>query len=336
MARRTPLFTFFYVLVITLFSGIFAVTQASENRVTIGTGGVTGLYFPTGGAICRLLKKNTDFQCKVLSTGGSFDNLKKLQETAIDLGIVQSDVQYDAVNGVGKFSGKPDPNLRALFALYTETFTLVTRQDTGIRTLGQLQKRKVDIGNPGSGERNTMELLMQAQGWTQETFAKVKVPDSNKEEVSQLPAAKRAAALCKKEIDAYVYMVGHPSNAMREVARNCSVVFIPIPDDVVSNFVKKYPFYTPTEIPSGLYRGIDTLVPSIGVSATVVSSQTLPEETAYQITKNVFNQLETLKRLNPAYQQLTPQSMSQNALSAPLHPGALRYYHESGLIPEKK
>ena len=159
---------------------------------------------------------------------------------------------YDAVNGVGKFAGKPDPNLRALFALYTETFTLVTRQDTGIRTFGQLQKRKVDIGNPGSGERNTMELLMQAQGWTQDTFAKVKVPDSNKEEVSQLPAAKRAAALCKKEIDAYVYMVGHPSNAMREVARNCSVVFIPIPDDVVSNFVKKYPFYTPTEIPSGI------------------------------------------------------------------------------------
>lgn len=355
MIRQQPLTSLFYVLGILFcisFTPLsFAEKQENLKSITVGTGGVTGLYYPTGGAICRLLKKNTNFQCKVLSTGGSVDNIEKLQKDTIQIGIVQSDIQYDVVHGLGKFKGKPDANLRALFALYIEPLTLVTRKDTGFETLKsltnikkniqntqkskkekereiktQLKKLKIDIGNPGSGERNTIELLMQELGWTTDMFAGT----------SQLPGAQRASALCKKDIDAYVYMVGHPSNAMREVARNCSVTFIQIPSNVISDFVKKYPFYTAFEIPSGLYRGIDALTPTIGVSATVVASQALPEETAYQITKNVFEQLETFKRLNTAYQHMTPQSMSQNALSAPLHPGALRYYHESGLIPEKK
>lgn len=299
-------------------------TEAKTLSLKVGTGSITGLYYPTGGVICRMIQQDTDMQCKVLNTGGSVDNAERLRANTIQLAIIQSDIQYDAFHGKGKFQKDPLKNLTALFSLYSEPLTIVTRQDTDIKTIEQLAGKRVDIGNPGSGDRNTMELLLEEMGWGHTQFS----------QISELPGAQRSRALCNKKIDAFIYMVGHPSNIMREVTDSCLVRFVAIPEKLSESFTKKYPYYTTTQIPARLYRGVNTPVSSVGVSATFVTLNSLSTEAAYNITKSVFTQLPQFKQLNPAYQQLTPQGMAHDALSVPIHPGAMRYYQEVGLHPK--
>ena len=303
-----------------------AKVQAEQKFVTIGTGGVTGVYYPTGGAICRLVnktRKEHGIRCSVESTGGSVYNLNAIRQGELDMGVAQSDWQYHAYHGTSKFADAgPDKDLRAVFSVHPEPFTVVARADSGIKTFTDLKGKRVNIGNPGSGQRGTMEELMAAYGWTNADFKLA----------SELKPDEHAKALCDNKIDAFVYTVGHPTGNIQEAAASCDVVLVDVSGPVVDKLVKDNSYYRYATIPGGMYRGTDTDTKTFGVGATFVSSAKVPEEIIYNVVKAIFENFDEFKKLHPAFAILKKEEMIKDGLSAPLHDGAVKYYKEAGLM----
>jgi uncharacterized protein len=299
----------------------------AETFITIGTGGVTGVYYPTGGAICRLVNKDRaehGIRCSVESTGGSVYNVNTIRSGELDMGVVQSDVQYNALNGEGEEFADAGPfeDLRAVFSVHPEPFTVVARADSGVETFDDLKGKRVNVGNPGSGQRATMEVLMEAKGWTMDDFALA----------SELRSAEQAQALADNKIDAIVFTVGHPSGSIQEATTTVDAKLIPVSGPEVEELVNNNPYYSKATIPGGMYRGTDSDVETFGVKATFVSSAAVPEDVVYQVTRAVFENFEDFKKLHPAFANLEKEDMVSQALSAPLHPGAEKYYKEAGLM----
>ena len=301
--------------------------QAQQEFVTVGTGGVTGVYYPVGGAICRLVDKGRrakehNIRCTVESTGASVFNVNAIRSGDLSLGIVQSDTQYYAYTGTEQFKDAgPDEKLRALFSLQSEAFTLVARNDANIATFDDLPGKRMNLGDPGSGNRNTLELLMKEYGWTPATYKLA----------TDLKPAEMAGALCDNKIDAYVYVVGHPNGSIQEAANTCGSHVVPVTGPKVEAFMQKFPFYPVAVIPGGMYKGTDSDVTTFGPRATLLTSADLSEDTAYEITKAVFANLDEFKKLHPALSDLTPENMLEGN-SVPYHPGAVKYYKEVGLM----
>ncbi len=300
--------------------------QAAETRfISIGTGGLTGVYYPTGGAICRLVnkgRKEHGIKCSVESTGGSIFNLNALRNGELDFGIAQSDWQYHAYHGTSKFKTRgPDKALRAVFSIHSEPFTVVARRDSGIRTFTDLKGKRVNIGNPGSGQRGTMEVLMERLGWTPSDFRLV----------AELKAAEQSRALCDNKIDAMIYTVGHPNAAIKEATTSCDAVLVPVEGAFVDALIAANPYYAPAVIPGGMYRGTDADIPTFGVKATLVTSARVEDEVVYVLVKAVFDHFDVFRQLHPAFAHLDKADMLLGN-SAPFHPGALRYYREAGLL----
>ncbi|EAQ13170.1 MULTISPECIES: TAXI family TRAP transporter solute-binding subunit [Maritimibacter] len=300
-----------------------APAMAQEEFITIGTGGVTGVYYPTGGAICRLVnkgRKDHGIRCSVESTGGSVYNVNTIKEGELEFGVAQSDIQYNAYNGVVQFEDGAFEGLRAVFSVHPEPFTVVARADAGITTFDDLKGKRVNIGNPGSGQRATMEVLMEKMGWTADDFALA----------SELKAAEQSAALCDNQIDAMVYTVGHPSGSIQEATTACDSVLVEVSGDAVTALVDEFPFYRTATIPGGMYRGNDEDTMTFGVGATFVTSDAVSEDAVYAVVSSVFENFEDFKGLHPAFANLVPEEMISAGLSAPLHPGAEKYYKEKG------
>jgi len=307
-------------------AGALSLPLMATEFVTIGTGGVTGVYYPAGGAICRLMNKNkkeSGIRCSVESTGGSVYNINTIKAGELEVGVAQSDWQYHAYNGTSKFSEQgPFKDLRAVFALHAEPFTLVARADSGIKTLDDLKGKRVNIGNPGAGFRGTMEVVMKAKGWTKDTF---KV-------AGELKAAEQSKALCDNKIDAMVYFVGHPSGAIKEATTTCDSVLVNVVDPAIDKLIAENPFYSTATIPAGMYRGNDKDATTFGVRATLVTSSKVSEKAIYTLVKSVFENFDAFKKLHPAFNHLTKEEMIKAGLSAPLHRGAIKYYKEAGLL----
>ncbi|PID43094.1 MAG: C4-dicarboxylate ABC transporter substrate-binding protein [Proteobacteria bacterium] len=327
MALTKKLVTLMIAGTVGMTAAIGAQAASKEQQfITIGTGGVTGVYYPAGGAICRLVNKSRrehGIRCSVESTGGSIYNLNTIREGELDMGVAQSDWQYHAYNGTSKFEGKgPNKKLRAVFSLHPEPFTVVARKDSGVTDFSQLKGKRVNIGNPGSGQRGTMEVLMDKMGWTKGDFKLA----------SELKASEQSKALCDNKIDAMVYVVGHPSGAIKEATTSCDSVLVAVDGKAVGELVENTPYYRTATVPGGMYRGNEKDVPTFGVGATFVSSADVPDELIYQVVKAVFENFDSFKRLHPAFAHLDKKSMVADGLSAPLHPGAKKYYKEAGLL----
>ncbi len=307
--------------------GISGVTTASaQSFITIGTGGVTGVYYPTGGAICRLVnkgRKEHGIRCSVESTGGSVYNLNTIRAGELDMGVAQSDWQYHAYNGTSKFEeAGANKDLRAVFSVHAEPFTVVARKDSGIKTFDDLKGKRVNIGNPGSGQRGTMEVVMQAKGWTKDDFSLV----------SELKAAEQSKALCDNKIDAMVYVVGHPNGSIKEATTSCDTVLVPVDGPAIEKLVGDNSYYRVATIPGGMYSGSPDDIKTFGVGATFVSSTNTPADTVYQVVKAVFENFDDFRKLHPAFGNLKKEEMVKDGLSAPLHDGAAKYYKEAGLM----
>lgn len=305
-------------------AALIAPAAIAEEFVTIGTGGVTGVYYPTGGAICRLVNKGRrdhGVRCSVESTGGSVYNINTIREGELEFGVAQSDWQHHAYNGTSKFEeAGAFEGLRAVFSVHPEPFTVVARADSGIKTFADLKGKRVNIGNPGSGQRGTMEVLMDALGWTTDDFALA----------TELKASEQSAALCDNQIDAMVYTVGHPSGSIQEATTACDSVLVEVSGEAVSQLVADNAFYRTATIPGGMYRGNDADVATFGVGATFVSSDAVSEDAVYAVVKSVFDNLDDFKSLHPAFANLKAEEMIKDGLSAPLHAGAAKYYREQG------
>jgi TRAP transporter TAXI family solute receptor len=304
-------------------SAMIAGSAMAEEFVTIGTGGVTGVYYPTGGAICRLVNKNrkeTGVRCSVESTGGSVYNVNTIKEGELEFGVAQSDIQYNAYNGVVQFEGDPFEGLRSVFSVHPEPFTVVARADAGVKTFEDLKGKRMNIGNPGSGQRATMEVVMEKLGWTSDDFALA----------TELKPSEQSAALCDNQIDAMVYTVGHPSGSIQEATTACDSVLVEVAGPAIDELVADNPYYRVATMPGGMYRGNDEDVQTFGVGATIVTSADVSEDAVYAVVSAVFDNFEDFKGLHPAFANLMPEEMIKDGLSAPLHPGAAKYYKEQG------
>ncbi|MEN8190121.1 MAG: TAXI family TRAP transporter solute-binding subunit [Thermodesulfobacteriota bacterium] len=299
---------------------------AGQQFVTIGTGGVTGVYYPTGGAICRLVnktRKDHGIRCSVESTGGSVYNLNTIAAGELDMGVAQSDWQYHAYNGTSKFKEKgANKDLRAVFSVHPEPFTVVARADSGIKNFKDMKGKRVNIGNPGSGQRGTMEVLMDAVGWTKKDFKLA----------SELKSSEQSKALCDNKVDAMVFTVGHPSGSIKEATTSCDAVMVNVTGPEVDKLVGDNDYYRSATIPGGMYRGTDGDTQTFGVGATFVSSTAVPENVIYNVVKAVFENFDQFQKLHPAFKNLKKEEMIKDGLSAPLHDGAKKYYKEIGLL----
>jgi len=295
---------------------------AQQKFVTIGTGGVTGVYYAVGGAICRLVNKDrakSGIRCSVESTGGSVYNVNAIAAGELDCAMPKSDVQYQAYNGAGSFK-EPHKDLRAVFSVHPEPFTLVARKEAAISRFTDLKGKRVNVGNPGSGTRSAMDELLQAENMKTSDFALA----------SELKADEHGPALCDNKIDAFFYGVGHPSANIQDPTTTCGAKLVPINDPAVDALVAKHPYLAKVSIPGAIYANNPQPTPTYGVLATMVSSSKVSPDVVYTITKAVFDNLDEFKKLHPAFAHLDAQEMMKNGLSAPIHEGAMRYYKEKG------
>ncbi|MEE4137389.1 MAG: TAXI family TRAP transporter solute-binding subunit, partial [Desulforhopalus sp.] len=303
-----------------------AYLQANQTFVTIGTGGVTGVYYPTGGAICRLVNKDRKthgIRCTVESTGGSVYNVNAIAGGELDLGVVQSDVQFNAYNGTEGFADTgANKDLRAVFSIHPEPFTVVARADSGISKIQDFVGKRINIGNPGSGQRATMDVVMEKFGWT---TADLRL-------ASELKAAEQSAALCDNKVDAIVYVVGHPNGSIQEATTACDSKVIAVEGAEIDALIAERPYYRKATIPGGMYRGSEEDVTTFGVGATFVSSAAVSEDVIYNVVKAVFENFDEFQKLHPAFANLKKEEMVKDGLSAPLHDGAVKYFKEAGLL----
>ncbi len=300
--------------------------NAQQNFITIGTGGITGVYYPTGGAICRLVNKGRKahgVRCSVESTGGSVYNINTIRAGELDMGVAQSDWQYHAYNGTGKKSfieAGPFKDLRAVFSVHAEPVTIIARADSGIKTVQDLVGKRVNIGNPGSGTEATWNVMWSAMGHTNDDLKLA----------AQMKSAETPGALCDNKIDALFWLVGHPNGLSKEATTTCDAVMVKVSGPAIDKLVADNSFYRKAVIPGGMYRGNPDDTPVFGVGATFVSSTATPADTVYQVVKAVFENFDSFRKLHPAFNNLKESEMITDALSAPLHDGAARYYKERG------
>ncbi|HEX5391395.1 MAG TPA: TAXI family TRAP transporter solute-binding subunit [Burkholderiaceae bacterium] len=303
-----------------------APVQAQQKFVTIGTGGVTGVYYAAGGAICRLVNKDRakhGIRCSVESTGGSVFNVNTIKAGELDFGFTQSDVQYNAVKGLNQFKdGGAVSDLRAAFAVHPEPFTVVARKEANITKFEDFKGKRFNVGNPGSGTRSSMEEMLGAMGWKLADFSLA----------SELKADEHGPALCDGKIDGFFYGVGHPSANIQDPTTSCGAKLVSLTGPAVDKLVADKPYYAKVTIPGGLYPNNPQPTNTYGVLATVVVSAKTPADTVYNVVKAVFENFEEFKKLHPALANLKPESMIKDGLSAPLHEGAVKYYKEKGWI----
>jgi TRAP transporter TAXI family solute receptor len=298
-------------------------TLAEQRFMTIGTGGVTGVYYAAGGAICRLVNKDRakhGIRCSVESTGGSVFNINTIKAGELDLGFAQSDIQYNALKGVAQFKDGPYGELRSVFSVHPEPFSVVARKEAGVKAFTDFKGKRFNVGNPGSGTRASLEELLAAMGWTLADFSLA----------SELKADEHGAALCDGKIDGFMFAAGHPSANIQDPTTTCGAKLVPLTGPAVDRLVAEHPYYAKARVPGGLYPNNPDPTETYGALATVVASSQTPADTVYQVVKAVFDNFDEFKKLHPALANLEPEGMIKTGLSAPLHEGALRYYKERG------
>lgn len=302
----------------------FAVAQ--QKTVVIGTGSTSGVYHVAGNAVCRMM--NMDFarhqtRCQVRKTGGSVSNVTSIKNGEFEFGIVQSDVQYNAVKGLGQFkTGGAHKNLRALFSIYPEPLMILARKDVEVKKFEDFKGKRLSVGNPGSGTRETVDMLM--------TAMKMRVGDFA--QAFELPPDEQGRALCENRIDGFAFVVGSPASNLLEPAKACGAKLVSITGPAVDQLVRSYPFFTYATIAGGIYPNNPEPTKSFGVVASFVGSDNAPNDVVYALVSSVFEHFDEFRKSHPSFTYLEPMDMFNNGLSAPLHEGAVRYYKEKGWI----
>lgn len=311
-----------------------AVTASSPGAfaadLIIGAGVTAQVHTSVSRAICRLIRRaNPGTTCEVAEVEGRHAAeplavLSEVRNNAIEIGIVQSDWQFHAFQGSGpvEFMDVRFDNLRSLFSLHGELFTVIARRDSGIETLDDLAGKRVNIGNPGSSQRVIMDMVMNAKGWTGDTF----------QFVDELSDAEQLLALCHNRVQAVVSVASHPDERIAKALELCDAKIVPVTGAEIDKLVANNRFFAASEVPTGVYGKNGKLIPTFGVMVTAVTSSDLDDESAYNVVKTVFDNLDSMRRLHRALGNLLPGRMMTAGLSAPLHPGAARYYREKGMM----
>ena len=297
---------------------------AEQKFVTIGTGGVTGVYYAAGGAICRLMNKERakhGIRCSVESTAASVYNINTIKAGELDFGVAQSDVEYNAVKGLAQFKeGGPHSDLRAVFSVFPEALMVASRKEAGVKKFEDFKGKRFNVGNPGSGTRATIDMLMAGMGMKTGDFSLT----------SELKPDEHGAALCDNKIDGFAFVVASPAANIQDPTTTCGAKLVSITGPAVDKLVKDYPYFAYATVPGGVYPNNPEATKTFGVVASFVSSAKVPDAVVYAMVSAVFENFDEFKKLHPALANLDPKDMIKNGMSAPLHPGAVKYYKEKG------
>ncbi len=298
--------------------------MAQQKFVTIGTGGVTGVYYAAGGAICRLMNKERakhGIRCSVESTAASVYNINTIKAGELDFGVAQSDVEYNAVKGLAQFKdGGAHSDLRAVFSVFPEALVVVSRKEAGVKKFEDFKGKRFNVGNPGSGTRATIDMLMAGMAMKTSDFTLT----------SELKPDEHGAALCDNKIDGFSFVVASPAANIQDPTTTCGAKLVSITGPAVDKLVKDYPYFAYATIPGGVYPSNPEATKTFGVVASFVSSAKVPDDVVYAMVSAVFNNFDEFKKLHPALANLDPKDMIKNGMTAPLHPGAVKYYKEKG------
>lgn len=295
----------------------------AAQTVTIGTAGVMGIYYPLGNALCRMVnvtRKLHGLRCSVDTSEGSVTNIEAVLAGRRDMGIAQGDTQFFAYQGSGPFEGTPQPKLRTLFGVYPETLTLVAREASGIRSIQDLEGKRVGIGTAGSGTRATMDLVLEAAGLRREDLRAA----------LDTKIVELAPMLCENRMDAFGFVAGHPNTVLQDATVGCRTRIVPIEGPGIEALLASRPYYFRTSVPGGRYPGSSAAQPTIGTMTSIVVSADMPDEVAYAITRAVFENFDDFRKLHPALTSLTKKEALEGNV-VPFHRGAERYFREAGL-----
>ncbi|MEM7251964.1 MAG: TAXI family TRAP transporter solute-binding subunit [Pseudomonadota bacterium] len=302
----------------------------SPSYIAIGTGGPSGVYFVAGNGVCRMVNigaaegrnsgRKHGLRCSAPSTGGSTYNIRQVARGDLQFALAQSDWQHHAHRGsrpdrVPAFAG-----LRSVMSLHGEPFHVVVGANANIRTWSDLKGKRVNLGNPGSGHRATMQELMTESNWTLESFG----------EVFELTSSQQSRALCAGRIDAFVFSVGVPNAGVAAATDGCGARILSLDQPATHRLIESAPYYALATIPRGTYRTTQQDIVTFGVLATLITSADVPNDIVYEVTRSVFDNLDDFRRLHPAFANLTPTRMVTDGLTAPIHPGAIQFYREQG------
>ena len=297
---------------------------AQQKFVTIGTGGVTGVYYVAGGAICRLMNKERakhGIHCSVESTAASVYNVNTIKAGELDFGVAQSDVEYNAVKGLVQFKDSgPHTDLRAVFSVFPEALMVVARKEANVKKFEDFKGKRFNVGNPGSGTRSTIEMLMANLGMKNSDFTLT----------SELKPDEHGAALCDNKIDGFGFVVASPAANIQDPTTTCGAKLVPITGPAVDKLIKDHPYFAAATIPGGMYPGNPDEIKTFGVVASFLTSAKVPDNVVYAMVSAVFDNFDEFKKLHPALANLNPKDMIKNGMTAPLHPGAVKYYKEKG------
>jgi uncharacterized protein len=298
---------------------------AQQRFITIGTGGVTGVYYAVGGALCRLMNKErqrTGIRCLVESTAGSTVNAQGVRAGEFDFALAQSDVQFNLFNGTGPYRNEAYRDLRTVFSVHPEPFTVLARKDAEVRRFEDFRGKRFNVGNPGSGTRASIEHLLSALGWSLGDFGPA----------FELRADEHGPALCEGRIDGFFHAVGFPSANIQDPTASCGAQLVPLTGPAVEKLLSENAYYAKATIPGGMFAANPQPTPTYGVISTVITSATMPDDVVYELVRATFENFEEFKRLHPAFARLDAKAMIKDGLTAPLHPGAEKYYRERGWL----
>ncbi len=292
-------------------------------RLIIGTGPVNGPNYAVGGAICSIINANSadhGYECWVMPTKGIRENILGMQNGRISAFLIQSDWQSYIYNG--DIPGLRLTTLRHMFSLQPRAIMLVARAGAEIKEMGELKDKRISLGPDGSGQRVLSEAILRVAGFAQSSFSGT----------FGLRGQEIYKAMCIDEsIDAAFIPANVPSAVIQQMILGCGANLVPIAGQSFDRLIRDNPYLSEVTIPSSAYEGLENDINTLAFSSTIVSTDSLPKEAAYTMTKSVFDNLEAFRDLHPLLGRLDPDKMAGVGATAPRHVGAELYFDEVGI-----
>lgn len=298
-----------------------AKTDGAPKQLIIGTGSMSGVYYPIGGAIATIINEKVQgVSATIQSTAGGVENLRLLKQKEIDVGMVGTSTAFYAYDGIEVFKDEKIDTIRGLAVLYPQPVQIVVAKDSPVQSFHDLVGKKVGVGPPASGDEAVFRELMSVAGYTYDDF-----------EPQYISFSEQSSAFKDRQLDAMTFTAGVPTSGILDVASVKDVRLIPLDGELRENLLKKFPYYTKGIIPKGTYPGQDTDVETIIMPAYLVCSSDLSDEHVYAMLSALYENLDELAKAHAQGKNITLEGALQGS-SIPLHPGAEKFYREKGLL----
>ena len=297
------------------------VAMAAPTYMSIATGGTTGTYYAVGGALAAAVTKGGKIQCTAETGNASVANVNLIATKGIEIAFVQNDITYWAYNGELMFQGKPLKNIRAVASLYPEHIQVVVAKDAGIKSIADLKGKRVGVGAPGSGVEGDVQAIFKVAGLTYKDLKKADFLDF----------AATTSRFKDNQIDAGFVVAGYPTASIMDLTTTKDVDLLSFDDAFLAKLHKVYPYFVASTIPANTYKGIDKVTKTPAVMAILITNDAVPADQVYEFLTAMFDNLKDIAAVHAKGKEITLKG-ALDGHTAPLHPGAEKFYKEKGLI----